>query len=194
MEYDGTAYAPEKGKEILMRGNILVGRILFALIFIVAGFGHFSDATIRYAAGEGVPYAGLLVPFSGLMAIVGGLMIAIGYRAKVAGWILAAFLVPVTFKMHAFWLVGDPAEAMIQQAMFMKNLSLLGGALAFTYFGSGAYSVDSRVAVDDRTSVGLNTGMAGTVIPTALRRDDELQKVSENAYKSGDDSRFSGLR
>jgi putative oxidoreductase len=33
---------------------------------------------------------------------------------------------------------------MMQQAMFMKNLGLLGGALLIAYFGAGPVSLDER--------------------------------------------------
>jgi putative oxidoreductase len=51
----------------------------------------------------------------------------------------------VTLAMHAFWNVPDPMTRMMQQAMFMKNLGLLGGALLITYFGAGPVSLDERV-------------------------------------------------
>lgn len=34
----------------------------------------------------------------------------------------------------------------MQMAMFMKNLSMLGGALLVTYFGAGALSLDASQA------------------------------------------------
>ena len=104
-----------------MRESLLLGRILFSLIFIVAGFGHFSDATITYASQQGVPYAGLLVPLSGMLAVFGGLSVLFGYKTKIGAWALVAFLVPVTLKMHAFWLLTDPAEFQLQQVMFLKK-------------------------------------------------------------------------
>jgi putative oxidoreductase len=87
---------------------ILLGRILFSLIFIVAAPRHFSPEGIRHAAELGVPMAGLLVPLSGAMALLGGLSIALGYQAKPGAWMLVAFLLPVTFAMHAFWKLTDP--------------------------------------------------------------------------------------
>jgi putative oxidoreductase len=125
-----------------MRYVVLAGRILFALIFITAAPRHFSEEGIRHAAQLGTPLARLLVPISGVMALVGGLSVAAGYRARWGAWTLAAFLVPVTFLMHAFWKLQDPALAHIQQAMFAKNLSMLGAALMIAYFGSGPLSID----------------------------------------------------
>jgi putative oxidoreductase len=125
-----------------MRYVMLAGRILFALIFISAAPRHFSSEGIQHAAQLGTPLAGLLVPVSGVMALVGGLSIAAGYQARWGAWLLVAFLVPVTFLMHAFWKLQDPSLAHTQQAMFAKNLSMLGAALMIAYFGSGPLSID----------------------------------------------------
>lgn len=159
-----------------MRQTILLGRIFFSLIFITAGFGHFSEATISYAAQEGVPFPGLLVPLSGLLAIVGGLSVLIGYKAKMGAWALVLFLVPVTLKMHAFWMISDPAMAQLQQVMFFKNLSMLGGALTFAYFGAGALSLDSRSRGDTRTPLG------GVVLPSSLKRGDQAEDAIRKTY------------
>lgn len=122
----------------------LAGRILFAAIFILSGFFHFSQQDIAYAAHAGVPIAGLLVPASGILALLGGLSILLGYRAKIGAWLLVLFLVPVTLAMHNFWAVKDPMMAQMQMAMFMKNVAMLGGALLISQFGSGPLSLDAR--------------------------------------------------
>ncbi len=126
-----------------MRLQVLLGRILFALIFVVASVGHFSKSTIDYAAGQGVPLASIGVPLSGVIAILGGLSVAVGYKAKLGAWLLVLFLVPVTIALHNFWAVQDPAMAQMQQAHFLKNISMLGGALLISYFGAGPFSVDA---------------------------------------------------
>lgn len=129
-----------------MRFAVPLGRVLFALIFVVSSVGHFSQRTALYAASQGVPFAELVVPISGIIALVGGLSVALGYRARVGAWLLVVFLVPVTFTMHAFWAAKDAMMAQVQQAMFMKNISMLGGALLVSYFGAGPVSLDARSA------------------------------------------------
>lgn len=126
-----------------MKLILLLGRILFAFIFIKAGLGHFSQGPISYAASHGVPMANILVPISGVLALAGGLSILLGFRARIGAWLIALFLIPVTFMMHDFWNVTDPQAAMMQQTNFIKNLALLGGAFIIAYFGSGAWSVDA---------------------------------------------------
>lgn len=127
-----------------MRALIVPARVLFALIFVTAGLSHLGGEGVAYAQAAGVPLAKVAVPLSGLLALAGGLSIALGYRARLGGIAIALFLVPVTLSLHAFWSVSDPMMAQLQQAMFFKNVALLGGALAFTYFGAGAYSLDAR--------------------------------------------------
>jgi putative oxidoreductase len=123
---------------------VLLGRLFFALIFLMAGPNHFASQTIAYAASQGVPLASIAVPFSGVIAILGGLSILLGYRARIGAWLIALFLVAVTPMMHNFWTVPDPMMHQMQMIMFMKNLSMLGGALLISQFGSGPWSLDSR--------------------------------------------------
>jgi putative oxidoreductase len=123
---------------------VLVGRLLFVLIFLMAGPNHFSKQTIAFAASQGVPFASLAVPLSGILALVGGLSILLGYHAKIGAWLIALFLIPVTLMMHKFWSVHDPMMFQMQMAMFMKNLAILGGALLISQFGAGPLSLDAR--------------------------------------------------
>lgn len=119
---------------------VLVGRILFALIFIMSGsMNHIAnrDQMTGYASQMGVPGARLAVPGSGLLILVGGLMVAFGIWGDLGALLLAAFLLPTAFYMHAFWKLEDPQQRGIEMAGFMKNVSMIGGALAlFALFSS----------------------------------------------------------
>jgi putative oxidoreductase len=122
---------------------VVLGRFFFALIFLLAGANHFNRQTIGYAASQGVPLASIAVPLSGVLAIAGGLTILLGYRAKLGAWLIVLFLIPVTLMMHKFWTVTDPMMAQIQMILFMKNVSMLGGALLISHFGTGPFSLDA---------------------------------------------------
>lgn len=130
----------------IMKFIVLIGRILFSLIFLLTIAGHFSSQSIGYAGGQGVPAPSFLVPLSGIIAFVGALSIIFGYKARLGAWLIIIFLVPVTFFMHAFWKVTDPMAQQVDMAMFMKNISLTGAALLITYFGAGPLSVDEKMA------------------------------------------------
>jgi len=126
------------------RMAVVAGRVLFSLIFIVSGFGHFSSQTVAYASQMGLGGASFFVPLSGLLIIAGGLSVAFGYYARWGAAAIIVFLIPTTFIMHRFWGIDDPLMAMNQQSHFMKNLTMIGGALLITYFGAGPVSLDSR--------------------------------------------------
>lgn len=129
-----------------MKVAVLLGRILFSLIFLFTIPGHFSPQLISYAAAQGVPAPSFLVPLSGIIAFAGGLSIVFGYKARLGAWLIIIFLVPVTLFMHAFWKITDPMAQQMDMAMFMKNVGLTGAALLITYFGAGPLSVDEKMA------------------------------------------------
>lgn len=114
----------------------LIGRVLFSLIFLLSGMGHFTqlEGTSQYAASSGVPAPKLSVAVSGLMLLAGGLSVLLGLYMEIGTWLLVFFLLPAAFLVHAYWNVADPMERANQQAHFMKNLALAGAALVL-YWG-----------------------------------------------------------
>jgi putative oxidoreductase len=143
------AFAPHVDSELrtasALTGIIVVaGRALFALIFILAGPRLFQHALAQLAAQHGMPMAQILVPAAGALILVGGLNILFGFHARIGAWFIVLFLLVVTPVMHNFWAIADPTAAQAQLSNFMKNVSMLGGALLITRFGAGPWSLDAR--------------------------------------------------
>jgi putative oxidoreductase len=114
----------------------LIGRIVFALVFLFSGATvHLIQARqgIEYARVYRVPAPEVLVPLSGVMAVVGALFVILGIWADLGALLLIAFLLPVAFFMHAFWRETDEQMKANQMAHFMKNMALAGGALILFY-------------------------------------------------------------
>jgi uncharacterized membrane protein YphA (DoxX/SURF4 family) len=109
----------------------LLGRLLFGGYFLMMGLNHFAklEMLTGYAQSRGVPYPKTAVALSGVLLLVGGAGVLLGVYVTFAVLALALFLVPVSFKMHAFWLESDPAARMSEMVNFLKNMALLGGAL-----------------------------------------------------------------
>jgi len=131
------AAAPPNG---LLTATFVIGRILFAWIFILSGIAHLTQAQAmsQYAAMFKVPQPKAAVIVSGLMILFGGLSILLGVEVDLGAALLVLFLVPVAICMHPFWGVSDPMQAATQRAHFLKNLSLAGAALLICYFTSVA--------------------------------------------------------
>src|ERR1700737_1225093 len=86
------------------------------------------------------------------MALAGGLSVAVGYKTPWGAWTLIAFLLPVTFSMHAFWRLHEPVAVQLRQAMFAKNLSMIGAAVLISQFGGERVSVDERRPMENGRS------------------------------------------
>jgi len=124
-----------------MNAVLIIGRILFALIFINSGISHLTklEAMTGYAQYKKVPAAKLSVIVSGLMILVGGLYIAFGVYADLGALLIAIFLIPTAFLMHAFWKESDATAKQNETIGFFKDLSLAGAALIiFALVGAGA--------------------------------------------------------
>lgn len=109
----------------------LIGRILFAILFLLSAVGHFAatDGMAQYAKMRGVPAAKLSVLVTGLMLLLGGLGVLLGVYIDLAFLILAAFLIPTAFVMHPFWKESDAQTKQTTQISFNKDLALGGAAL-----------------------------------------------------------------
>jgi uncharacterized membrane protein YphA (DoxX/SURF4 family) len=110
---------------------LVIGRVLFALLFINSGIAHLTklEAMTGYAKYKKVPAAKLSVILSGLMILIGGLYIALGIYADLGALLIAAFLIPAAVLMHAFWKETDATAKQNESIGFFKDLSLAGAAL-----------------------------------------------------------------
>lgn len=117
---------------------IIVARVLMAWIFIGAGLSKLGAGyagTQGYMASVGLP--GELLPLVILLEIGGGIALVLGFQARLAALALAIFSIVSAFMFHG-------AADQMQQIMFMKNLAMAGGLLAFTVFGAGRLSLDGE--------------------------------------------------
>jgi putative oxidoreductase len=118
----------------------LAGRILLVTLFIVSGLGKIPgyEATAGYMQAKGVP--GLLLPVVIAVELLGGLAVAIGFRTRLAAFLLAGFTLLTLLFFHNP--LVDPGE----QVQFLKNLGITGALLLVIAQGAGPLSLDARRA------------------------------------------------
>jgi putative oxidoreductase len=118
----------------------LIGRVLVGLIFLVSAVHKIADpqGTQQYMTMMGMTSMTTLF-YLGAVAIelAGALSLLLGYRARLGGWLLFAFLIPTTLIFHTH--LADPNQLI----HFLKNLSIMGGLLYVTQYGAGRYSMDT---------------------------------------------------
>jgi len=135
-----------------------LGRLSYSLIFIIAGIKKVMNwqateqsfvnelldvFSASYQQGwahsffdQIMPMAPMLLIVGTIMELAGGLLVLLGLWTRFGALLLCLFLIPVTFLFHDFW-AFEGAEQQMQMTMFMKNLSIFGGALLLLAFGSG---------------------------------------------------------
>lgn len=116
---------------------VLIGRILFTVIFLGSAVNHFTQRApmASYAASRGVPAAPLAVVGSGVLQLFGGLSVLLGIWPDLGALLLVIFLVPTAVMMHGFWRESDPQTRQLEMIQFLKDLSLAGAALMlFAFF------------------------------------------------------------
>jgi uncharacterized membrane protein YphA (DoxX/SURF4 family) len=135
-----------------MRALHVLGRAIFGGFFLYNGINHLmnTEGMAGYAGGKGVPAPQRAVQATGGMLIAGGLSIMAGAQPRQGLATIIAFLVPVSLQIHRFWEEPDPLKRQLEMTQFMKNMALVGAALAL---------------------LGLNEPWPASV--DAARRDDE---------------------
>lgn len=120
----------------------LAGRILIAVIFLLAGLNKISgyEGTAAYMASKGVP--GELLPLVILLEVGGAVAIILGLFTRLTAVALAGFCVLSAILFH-----GNIGEQM-QFILFFKNLAIAGGFLFLFANGPGAWSLDARFRRD----------------------------------------------
>jgi uncharacterized membrane protein YphA (DoxX/SURF4 family) len=116
---------------------VLIGRILFVVLFLASAYGHFAQrqAMAGYAAAKGVPSSELAVPASGVLLGLGGLSVLLGIWADLGALLLLIFLLPTAVLMHGFWRETDAQTRQLEMIQFFKDIALAGAALMlFAFF------------------------------------------------------------
>lgn len=123
---------------------ILIARALFSLTFVRAAVEHLADIehTTDRVSSAGFPFPRVMGIMAFILALLGGLSVLLGYDTRLGAVMLVVFLVPVTLSFHRFWGKGERQRGPKQVQRFLNSVALIGGALAFLYYGSGPLSLN----------------------------------------------------
>jgi putative oxidoreductase len=125
---------------------LLVGRILLALVFLVAGVRKVMAVagSVGYLTKLGMPMPEVMVYVAIVIEIGGALMLILGWKARYAAWLLTVFVLIATCYAHRFWQISDAAQYGNQLNHFLKNFAIIGGMLFLAACGPGSLSVDKH--------------------------------------------------
>ncbi|MGA1170156.1 MAG: DoxX family protein [Ilumatobacteraceae bacterium] len=112
---------------------MIIGRVLFALVFVASGLNHLTKAKSMegYAQFKKVPMPMPSIYLSGVLMVLGAISVVLGIYADLGALVLAILLILMAVKMHDFWAQTDPQAKQAETAGFFKNISMAGAALVF---------------------------------------------------------------
>lgn len=115
----------------------LAGRLMISAIFLTAGLSKVNgyEATQGYMEAMGV--TGTLLPLVIATEILGAIAVIIGYKIRIAAFLLAGFSVLSAFLFHLNF--ADQTQSIL----FMKNIAIAGGFLFLVANGAGYASLDN---------------------------------------------------
>jgi putative oxidoreductase len=127
---------------------LAVGRVVFAVLFIMSGIEKVMDLSGTAAAigSKGLPIPQVLAALTAALELGGGLLIVIGWQTRIVALALALFTLVAAYFFHDFWHMQG-AERIDNLIHALKNLSICGGFLMLAAVGAGRYSVDGPCTV-----------------------------------------------
>ncbi len=123
--------------------HLLIGRVLLSALFVFVSFNKLThlDMIATDWTARGLPAASLLAIVISLAELGFGLAVAVGFKARVAAYVLAAFCILTIPLYHAFWnMTGEARFANV--VIMLQYLGMAGGFLMIAAVGTGRYSID----------------------------------------------------
>ncbi len=123
---------------------ILIARILLAWVFLAVAYGAITNfagslgyfTSLKVSSPELLTWVALFIE----LVISASLMLGIGTRY---GAVLAfVFVIVATALAHRYWEYPAGPQQIGQYNNFLKNISIMGGALAIFVTGAGRFSLD----------------------------------------------------
>lgn len=117
---------------------LLAGRLLASALFIVSGYFKFvlHDFNAGFFEKLGIPMPGITVYAAGAFELIAAAFLIIGFKTRPTVILLGLYSIVAASFAHTNF--GD----FNQLVHFLKNLTIIGGFLAFAVIGAGDYSVD----------------------------------------------------
>ena len=117
----------------------LLARIGLSAIFIWSGSNKIINpaATMENMSAHGMPLTSFFLVGAIALEILGGLSVLLGIKTRWGAGMLIIFLIPATLIFH------HDLSTELEQAMFLKNMAMLGGLLMLIQYGGGSLVLSS---------------------------------------------------
>ena len=127
---------------------LLLGRILLAWVFVGVAYGTITNfaGSLGYFTSLKLPAPALFTWVALVLELVISAGLILGIGTRYAAILIFVFVVVATATAHRYWEYPAGPQQIGQYNNFLKNISILGGALAIFVTGAGRFSLDRALA------------------------------------------------
>ncbi|QHP72566.1 DoxX family protein [Bradyrhizobium sp. LCT2] len=123
---------------------ILIGRVLLAWVFVGSAYGAISDfsGSVGYFRSLHLPAPELFTMTNVALEVLISVGLILGVGTRYCAILTFVFVVAATAIAHRYWEYPAGAQQIGQYNHFLKNISIMGGAMLIFVTGAGRFSFD----------------------------------------------------
>ena len=123
---------------IINTASAPIGRLLISLMFLMSGLNKIGNYSNTSGWMESMGVSSSFLPLVITLEILAAVAIIIGWKTKIAAFLLAGFCIISGIIFHSDF------SNQLEIIMFMKNIAIAGGFLFLVINGPGKFSIDNR--------------------------------------------------
>ena len=116
-----------------------IGRLLISFIFLMSGLNKIGNYSNTSGWMEAMGVSSSLLPLVIIIEILAAIAIIIGWKTKIAAFLLAGFCILSGLIFH------NDFSNQVEMIMLMKNFAIAGGFLILVANGPGNFSLDKKI-------------------------------------------------
>ncbi|MET3906257.1 putative oxidoreductase [Bradyrhizobium sp. S3.3.6] len=123
---------------------LLIGRILLAWVFVGSAYGAIADfsGSVGYFRSLNLPAPELFTIVNITLEVVISAGLILGIRTRYCAVLMFVFVLMATAIAHRYWEYPAGGQQINQYNNFLKNISIMGGAMLIFVTGAGRFSFD----------------------------------------------------
>jgi putative oxidoreductase len=127
---------------------ILIGRILLAWVFLAVAYGGITNfaGSLGYFTSLKLFAPQLFTWLALLVEVLISVSLILGIGTRYGAVLALVFVVIATALAHRYWEYPAGPQQIGQYNNFLKNISIMGGALVIFVTGGGRFSLDRVLA------------------------------------------------
>ncbi|MDT8428916.1 MAG: DoxX family protein [Pseudomonadales bacterium] len=121
-------------------------RLILGIYFLLPGIMKLTDyqGTADYMASHGMIFIPFFLILTAIIQIGGSFALIAGYKTQLVAFVFAGLTLVISLVLHDFWTMEPSLQTAHETQNFFKNMGIMGGLLALSGHGGGAFSLDNR--------------------------------------------------